>query len=243
MLRRIILLVALTGAVSALAPASGAFASAWAGASRTSFGPGTKTIYVRLQVDRFVSRGGRIAAAGRANAVLIDPGTGQRIVRHAQVTFAVSQGATCRILTLRLDKLDLTLLGLNVFLDKVNLSVTGQRSGGILGSLFCSLAARRASVPTKVRALNAGLRRGRIAPMTFSVPVTPPSRKAARSAQAQPANSCPVLSLILGPLHLELLGLIVDLNQVKLKITAYRGQGALGDLFCGLGQPRQLRRA
>ena len=45
---------------------------------------------------------------------------------------------------------------------------------------------------------------------------------------------CPVLSLVLGPLHLDLLGLVVDLNQVNLTITATPEGGALGDLFCSL---------
>jgi hypothetical protein len=43
-----------------------------------------------------------------------------------------------------------------------------------------------------------------------------------------------VLNLVLGPLHLDLLGLVVDLNQVNLTITATPGGGALGDLFCSL---------
>jgi len=231
-LRRIILLVVATSAIVLLVPAvAGAKSS-----PGVAWGPSTKTLNVRLHVDKFISRGGHLAAAGRANATLIDPFSGQRIQRRARVVFSVSRGSTCNILYLQLDKLDLTLLGLNVYLDKVKLSVTGQRGGGLLGSLFCSIAAQRVSVPKVLRTANAALKRGRIAPMAFSVPVRPPAQPSgARKSQA-PAGSCPVLSLILGPLHLELLGLVVDLNQVKLNITAYRGQGALGDLFCGLGQ-------
>jgi len=63
--------------------------------------------------------------------------------------------------------------------------------------------------------------------MSFTVQLNP---AAAHSA----AVSCPVLDLILGPLNLNLLGLVVDLNQVHLTITADRGQGALGDRFCTL---------
>jgi hypothetical protein len=48
------------------------------------------------------------------------------------------------------------------------------------------------------------------------------------------AAVCPVLDLSLGPLNLNLLGLVVDLNQVHLTITATQGGGALGDLFCSL---------
>lgn len=47
--------------------------------------------------------------------------------------------------------------------------------------------------------------------------------------------SCPVLNLMLGPLHLDLLGLVVDLNQVVLTITAVSGAGnLLGNLLCAV---------
>jgi hypothetical protein len=46
--------------------------------------------------------------------------------------------------------------------------------------------------------------------------------------------TCQVLNLILGPLHLNLLGLEVDLNQVVLNITANPQGGLLGSLLCSL---------
>jgi len=59
----------------------------------------------------------------------------------------------------------------------------------------------------------------------FSVPVT----------SAAAAASCTILDLVLGPLHLNLLGLVVDLNQVHLTITGQQGPGnLLGNLLCGL---------
>jgi hypothetical protein len=46
---------------------------------------------------------------------------------------------------------------------------------------------------------------------------------------------CDVLHLVLGPLHLDLLGLVVDLNQVVLDITAESGPGnLLGNLLCAV---------
>ena len=45
--------------------------------------------------------------------------------------------------------------------------------------------------------------------------------------------SCPILSLTLGPLNLNILGLDVTLNQVVLNITAIPGPGnLLGNLLC-----------
>src|SRR4051812_10599000 len=45
--------------------------------------------------------------------------------------------------------------------------------------------------------------------------------------------TCPILSLTLGPLDLNLLGLVIHLNQVVLNITAVPGAGnLLGNLLC-----------
>ena len=51
----------------------------------------------------------------------------------------------------------------------------------------------------------------------------------------QAPNACQILTLVLGPLHLDLLGLVVDLNQVVLNITAEPGPGnLLGNLLCAI---------
>jgi hypothetical protein len=48
-------------------------------------------------------------------------------------------------------------------------------------------------------------------------------------------GTCEILTLVLGPLHLEVLGLVIDLNQVVLEITGETGPGnLLGNLLCGL---------
>jgi hypothetical protein len=52
---------------------------------------------------------------------------------------------------------------------------------------------------------------------------------------AQQVGQCQILGLSLGPLHLDLLGLVVDLNQVVLAITAVAGAGnLLGNLLCAI---------
>ncbi|MGF6288283.1 hypothetical protein OKW50_003478 [Paraburkholderia youngii] len=46
-------------------------------------------------------------------------------------------------------------------------------------------------------------------------------------------QTCPILALTLGPLHLNLLGVVIDLNQIVLNITAVAGAGnLLGNLLC-----------
>lgn len=58
---------------------------------------------------------------------------------------------------------------------------------------------------------------------------------ATNAASTFAAGSCDILSLTLGPLHLDLLGLVIDLNQVNLNITAQQGAGnLLGNLLCAV---------
>jgi len=48
-------------------------------------------------------------------------------------------------------------------------------------------------------------------------------------------GTCQILHLELGPLHLNLLGLVVDLNQVVLNVSAQSGPGNLvGNLLCAV---------
>jgi hypothetical protein len=52
---------------------------------------------------------------------------------------------------------------------------------------------------------------------------------------AQSTGTCEILNLVLGPLHLDLLGLVIDLNRVVLNITAEQGPGnLLGNLLCAI---------
>jgi hypothetical protein len=54
-------------------------------------------------------------------------------------------------------------------------------------------------------------------------------------APVHATGACRVLDLTLGPLHLDLLGLVVDLNQVHLTVTAQQGPGnLLGNLLCAV---------
>ena len=48
-------------------------------------------------------------------------------------------------------------------------------------------------------------------------------------------GTCEILELVLGPLHLDLLGLVIDLNQLVLTIVAESGAGnLLGNLLCAV---------
>ena len=182
---------------------------------------------VQVDIERFRQTQRGPVAEGTARAQLRGF-TGAPSTVTRKVTLAVQRGGRCRILRLVLQELDLTLLGLNVHLGRVDLRVTGERRGGILGRLFCALANTRVrgAQARAVASLNERLREGgALRPMRLTVPL--------RAVAAQQGNTCQVLDLTLGPLDLNLLGLVVELNRVRLTITATPG-GVLGDLFCGL---------
>lgn len=206
---------------------------------------------VGFAIDTFVKQGGKLVAHGKAVATYTDS-TGQTqsttqpftatVVAHgirgrAGSRTTAAAATVCPVLFLQLDKLSLTLLGLDVNLDKVVLTINADSSGGALGSLFCSLAHAKVKVRTlasTARRLTSVTRQAGLtnfgSGLGFSVPISTGTTTA--------TGTCPVLDLVLGPLNLKLLGLLVNLNQVHLTITADPSGGALGTLFCGLANTR-----
>ena len=70
---------------------------------------------------------------------------------------------------------------------------------------------------------------------TTALSINRPGTAASSLIQPAAQASCGILNLVLGPLHLDLLGLVVDLNQVVLDITAVTGAGnLLGNLLCAV---------
>ena len=79
-----------------------------------------------------------------------------------------------------------------------------------------------------------GLVTGTLTTLTgTTVPVSQTVTTTVQNATA--SGTCDILNLVLGPLHLDVLGLVVDLNQVVLGITAQSGAGnLLGNLLCAV---------
>jgi hypothetical protein len=212
-----------------LSLALGAAVAAPAGASTTS----SSRLSLSAQITSFRATAAGVVADGTVTGTLRS-GTGvsrdRAPVRFAAV--AKTSARACNVLTLHLAQLYLELLGVQVQTSAINLNVTAQR-GEVLGNLFCALAHAKVSFPKVARDLNSRLR-GRplqVLAASDSVP--------ARAAQASPP-SCQVLKLVLGPLHLNLLGLVVDLygpntsSPVVVTIDAVPSEGLLGQLLCGL---------
>jgi hypothetical protein len=152
----------------------------------------------------------------------------------------LQQGATCPVLNLSLGPIDLTLLGLNIETSAICLDITAQQGGGLLGDLLCGIA-NLLNQGTPLGDILAGLTADQLNTLNYGltqllnqavfIPLT--------SSEAVTAATCEILSLSLGPLDLNLLGLRVELDDcangpVTLDITAIPGGGLLGDLLCGL---------
>lgn len=251
MSRKYLAAVAALVAIAALAFAATATGSGSATQSRAKANATGSTqqigmVNVRFTIRKFVKRGKRLYAVGTAIAKFtpvaarsdLPTATAQKafVTRVRAIRGFNSAQRICPVLELTLEQLDLNLLGLIVHLDRVHLTITADSEGGLLGRLFCSIgghgqgqaahrltkAAHRSGLSTK------GIRMG--------VPLYQTSSGSIGTmATASPQTICPILDLTLGPLDLNLLGLMVHLDEVHLTITADSEGGILGQLLCGLG--------
>jgi hypothetical protein len=55
-----------------------------------------------------------------------------------------------------------------------------------------------------------------------------------------PQATCQILHLELGPIHLTLLGLNIDVSKIVIDVTATAGGGLLGDLLCSIANALNL---
>jgi len=184
------------------------------------------------KITSFSAQGGGLVANGTVTGTLR---SGDDVSKDtSRIRLRVSQrraGRRCDVLTLNLQKLFLELLGARVDTSAINLELYARR-GRILGDLFCALSRARITFPRAAAALNRRLdgRPLRVMAARTDVP----------AVAAEHQGTCQVLKLILGPLHLDLLGLNVDLygkdkqSPVIVTIAALPGHGLLGDVLCSL---------
>jgi hypothetical protein len=193
-------------------------------------------VNVRYVVKRFVRRGNRLYAYGTAIARYKPASGSAKIARHAfRAPVAVrasrfSAQTICPVLELTIGQVDLNLLGAMIHLDKVHLVITADSEGGILGRLLCSLS-KSGKLQGQTSQLNFAAQRSGLA--TNGIGITASVGQTGSSAAA-PSTICPVLDLTLGPVDLNLLGLMVHLDTVHLTITADSEGGILGSLLCSL---------
>jgi hypothetical protein len=220
-------LAALLATVALAAPAAADAASTNAPSRNAA------SLSMRASITSFHATASGVVANGTLTGELRSGTSVSRDSAHVRFAVAAARhGRKCEVVTLRLAPLNLELLGVQVTTSFISLDVYATH-GRVLGDLFCALAHAKVTFPRVARvtrALNSHLD-GR--PLRVFA--------ASSSLRAHAAETtCQVLKLVLGPLHLDLLGLVVDLygqtkaDPVIVTINAQPEKGLLGQLLCGL---------
>jgi hypothetical protein len=126
----------------------------------------------------------------------------------------------------------------------VPISVTGTCTGSGVPSSLCTAAGQTLSfvgtgTVTNFSVVNgaltaAGTYTGTLTNLT-TLATAPVSGTFSGAPVTGGTGSCQILDLTIGPIHLDLLGLVVDTNAIHLNITAQQGPGnLLGNLLCGV---------
>jgi hypothetical protein len=218
------------------------------------------TVSTRMVINRFRAVGRKVVGRGTVISTFRNAAGVKSVkrkhfwirIREARLQQQQQQQELCHILFLELGEVDLTLAGLHAILraadpsQPIQLRLQADRTHGILGRLFCDLAEAGGTVATPAKAQRAArtLTRRLKAHTIMRVRATiyAPSHRMGATARAsspqgvQQEAECEVLHLVLGPVHLDLLGLVVDLNKIILDLKAIPGT-LLGNIFCQLVTP------
>ena len=172
------------------------------------FGRTTKMLAASVSLAVLALVGGGGAQAASAQTITNEFGT----LKTSKVTGHTSKGAT--------------------FAGKYRVTKFVTRNGhlkavGHLSGTLTKKSGATRAVSERVR-MPVNMSATRAANTTSRLPTT-------SSTASTSAVSCGVLHLVLGPLDLDLLGLVVHLDKVVLDITAVPGAGALlGNLLCAV---------
>jgi hypothetical protein len=187
------------------------------------------------------------------NGQLVALGTlgGTAFTAPLTLTATPTADPTCPILNLQLAPIHLNLLGLHVDTSAICLSITAQSgNGNLLGNLLCGVA-NLLNGGTPLGTVLSGLTSTQLSQLlsgvtgllngAFGQITAPTSLGGASATPATPtAPAVNVLNLSLGPVNLNLLGLVVHLDNcnngpVTVDITAQPGPGnLLGNLIAGV---------
>ena len=250
-LRRFVCLAVV--AATAVLAFGAASASSGAATSSSTASAATNKIGVKYTVKKFARRGHHLVAYGTTTVRYIPASGSVTTSKKPFVAVVAVRGrhttstqTICPVLDLILGPLDLNLLGAMIHLDQVHLTITANSDGGLLGSLLCGLT-KSGKLTAQTKKLNWTLQHSGLSTTGAGLVVAlQPTASGGSSSGSTPNASvgdrhltsaqtiCSVLDLTLGPIHLDLLGLIVDTNTIHLTITADSEGGVLGSLLCSL---------
>ncbi len=156
------------------------------------------------------------------------------------LTPVTNSATTCAVLSLDLQPIHISLLGLHVDTSAICLDVTATEGGGLLGNLLCSISnggLGGLGIPTIPLGSTLTTLEGDLTSLLNGVLNSTPA--APGQGNTVCTGQCEVLDLTLGPLNLSLLGVNVSLDNcnngaVEVCISATANQGLLGSLLCSL---------
>lgn len=128
------------------------------------------------------------------------------------------------LVTLTLNPIDVNLLGLEVKTSQIVVNISAQPgSGELLGNLLTTVANL-----VNLQAVNGALNNvlGNVVALVNSSSLSVSGINAGPLTNA-PSGTTPVLSAHIAPVHLDLLGALVDTSPIDLSITAHSGPGLL----------------
>lgn len=210
-----------------------------AGAAGDS-GSGPVKMRMAVSAEQFKLDGDRVYARGPVALRTEDGRTAYRAQHRINLALRKSSGS-CKVLDLHLAKLFVALLGLEVTTSEVNLQITGDQKK-VLGRLFCNLSRglklhKHKLAKRSVHSLNERLDRRPMRLIRVNATLHPQTY-AARRAPGDGKPRCQILDVDIGPLKLDLLGLLVDLygptkkKPVHVDADADPNGGAVGASLC-----------
>jgi hypothetical protein len=244
-LRRCICMLALAATAVLALGAGAASSSSTTGSQAPSSTPVAK-VGIRYTVTKFVRRGHRLVAYGTAISRYIPTSGGATTTSRKAFTASVAlrrrhlaaNSTICPVLELTIQQLDVNLLGALIHLDRVHLTINADSNGGLLGDLLCKLS-KQGKLTSQANQLTWAAKKSGLATSGTGIAVSVQGASSGAGGGSTPNAMaplaiCPVLDLTLGPVDLNLLGLLVHLDTVHLTINADSEGGVLGSLLCSL---------
>jgi len=163
---------------------------------------------------------------------------------------AHQQDGSCAILDLELAPIHLALLGLHVDTSRICLNLSAF-PGDTLGNLLCGLVGLDLGGLLDELLDGGGLAQVLEGVLNQVLDDATPNQGGGNGNGGGTGNGnvcrgqCQVLDLVLGPITLDVLGLVVNLDNcrggpVEVCVSATRSEGLLGSLLCGLTGPQLL---
>lgn len=140
------------------------------------------------------------------------------------VTPLPQPSAAGTLLTLNLDPLDINLLGVQIQTSPITVTVSAESGSGELLGNALTIASNLVNLAGVSDALNQVL--GNVVALLNSASLAVTGVGTGQFDTA-PVASTPVLSAFVAPVHLDLLGAVVDTSPITLTITAHSGDGLI----------------